>query len=70
MYLSFHRMAQCAVHVLNGLACHARIRLACLLTLQAVLSAHVAFAPRAAAPVLLAHAEVTKTQYFFVVSCG
>ncbi len=29
-YLSFNLMAQCSVHALNGLACHARIWLACL----------------------------------------
>ncbi len=40
-YRSFHPMAQCVVHALEGLACRARV------TLQAVLSAHVAFAPRA-----------------------
>jgi hypothetical protein len=52
-YLSFHPMAQCGVHALKGLACRARVTPAsspashCCLALQAVLSAHVAFAPRA-----------------------
>ena len=44
-YLSFGPTAQCAVHALKGLACHARVTPAS--ALQAVLSAHVAFAPRA-----------------------
>ena len=41
-------MAQCVVHALKGLTCHAchSSKLACL-ALQAVLSAHVAFVPRA-----------------------
>ena len=52
-YLSFGPTAQCAVHALKGLACRAHVmnpgQLACL-ALQAVLSAHVAFAHVAFAP--------------------
>ncbi len=66
-FLSFGHMAQCAVHALKSLACCARVTLAsspashckqcsCSRSLRST---------RAAAPVLLAHAEVTKMIYVF-----
>ena len=53
-YLSFHLMAQCAVHALKGLAYRARVTLA-----SSPASHCKQCSARAAAPVLLAHAEVT-----------
>ena len=62
--LSFGPMTQCVVHALKGLACRARVTPA---------SSHASHckqgsaltSTRAAAPVLLAHAEVTKNIILF-----
>jgi hypothetical protein len=67
-YLSFGPMVQCVVHALKGLACHARVslRLARLpRTASSAKRSRRLRSMRAAAPVLLAHAEVTKTYYYF-----
>ncbi len=65
--LSFHRMAQCVVHALKSLACRAPV------TPASSPASHCkqrsALTPlrstRAAAPVLLAHAEVTENIKYF-----
>ncbi len=59
--LSFHHMAQCAVHALKGLAFRARVTPA---------SSHASHCKQgsaltSAAPVLLAHADVTKNHNMF-----
>ncbi len=47
-YTSFGPLTQCVVHALKGLGCRAPVLLAhAEVALQAVLNAHVAFAPRA-----------------------
>ena len=62
-YPSFGPTAQCAVQELKGLACRARVslrlaRLSC--TASSAQRSRCLCSARAAAPVLLAHAEVTK----------
>ncbi len=65
--LSFHHMAQCVVHALKGLACRARVtpasspashckQCSALTSLRST---------RAAAQVLIAHADVTKNTTYF-----
>ncbi len=56
-YLRFHSMVQCVKHALKGLACRARASSPASHRKQR--SAH------AAVPVLLAHAEVTRSIIFF-----
>ena len=66
----FHLMAQCAVHVLEDLACRAHLTPATVPRLPRTASSaqrprHLC-STREAAPVLLAHTEVTLTiKYFF-----
>ncbi len=60
----FHSMAQCVVHVLKGLACRARATLASRTASSAHRSRRLR-STRAAAPGLLAHAEVTKNTTIF-----
>ncbi len=66
-YLSVNPMAQCVVHALKGLACRARVTPASSPTaLQAELSAHVAFAPRARLRQAFSHKlRSQKTYYLF-----
>ncbi len=63
----FHPMAQCDVHALKGLACRARVfRLARMpRTANRAQRSRRLSSTHAAAPVLLAHAEVTKNINIF-----
>ncbi len=65
-YLSFGPMAQCAVHAVKGLACRARVTQLARLpraASSAQRSRRLRFT-RAAAPVLLAQAEVSQILFF------
>ena len=61
-YLSFGPMAQCVVHALKGLACRARVIPACSPASHCGKQSRRLRSTCAAAPVLLAHAEVTTTE--------
>ena len=69
-YLSFHPFAQCVVHALKCLACRARVTPASLPASHcrrctALSRLRRLRFTRVAAPVLLAHAEVTKNHNIF-----
>ena len=66
-YLSFGTMAQCVVHALKGLVCRARVTPASSPASHSKQCSVLTLlrSTRAAAPVLLAHAEVTKNIVFF-----
>ena len=64
--LSFHPMAQCAVHALKGLACRARATPASSpASASSAQCSRRLRSTRVAVPVLLAHAEVKKLKIFF-----
>ena len=64
-YLRFHHMAQCVVHALECLACRTRVTPASSPASHCKQCSHCLRSTRAAAPVLLTHAVVTKTLYIF-----